>query len=306
MTVFLKKLVGFSIWICIVLGLLAVVNYHLLSNFFHPRKITNAKQIILGDSHAVTGMDPGLLSSCENFSRHSEHPFFTYHKLKWIIQGNPSVKRVLFTFSHHNLMSDMSLTSEGWQVDMLPRYFPIIEIDTLLQELDLNKTILKNIVIQKIGFMNGSTVHDTKNSIIKDYSSSNFKFLGAFLSKNNSNLSVESLDLSIKRHYENRAPESKNRNVYYLREIIAFCKLEKIQVVIVVTPLFHEYRKRIPLKVKNSFNEILEELKTKGITVIDMSSMSLPDESFGDGDHLNAFGAKDFSAFLSNLDCIRD
>jgi hypothetical protein len=83
-------------------------------------------------------------------------------------------------------------------------------------------------------------------------------------------------------------------NVYYLKEIVKYCKLNKIELILFRSPLHQLY-------TKNYETELMDMLKTdfKNIPFWDYSNYPLQDEEFGDFEHLNFKGAKRFSGIIN-------
>lgn len=300
---FLIKLGKFGSILIIVIAVLSIGNYFLLKKFYTPRNIISTNSLVLGDSHAATGVDPGKLKSCVNFAIHSEHPFYTFYKLKWLIDSNTSVKRVIFTLAHHNLVGDAIVKSEGWQVDKLPLYLPITPVDSLLSEVSLNKTIMKNVLIYKLGLIHSTTLELSFKSAFTEIGSSDFPFLGKYLNKNssNKNLGDVEIDKSILNHYSGKVISINNIGIRYLKKSITYCRNKKITPIILITPLNYRYKEKIPDDIKIEFDKLLVQIKEDSIKVLDLSSMPISDSGFGDGSHLNSFGSSLFSPRLNEL-----
>src|SRR6266545_1841324 len=60
--------------------------------------------LIIGDSHTMTSLNPGMLPSFVNFSQMVESYFYTYYKLKHLLEKNPQIKTVVLGYSYHNLV----------------------------------------------------------------------------------------------------------------------------------------------------------------------------------------------------------
>lgn len=295
---FLVKLYKFNLSLLLVVILLSIVNRALLINFFSPKSITKANIIILGDSHAVTGIDPKEISKSVNYSKHSEHPYFTYYKLKWLIESNQEIKKVIYSIGYHNVLGDETLLLEGWQETMLPTYFPLLDTKSFIKEVGFNKTIVLNIMIYKLGLIHESTLLYAWKALNSELLSQDYIFLGKFLSKDNSHLSQFTIDATVKRHYKNREVQLNSLNIKYIRKIVDYCKIKNIELTIVSTPLYWEYREQIPNIVEVNFDRVTTNLKNEGVTVLNFSSMNIAKDCFGDGDHLNMKGAIVFSRRL--------
>ncbi len=67
------------------------------ANYFLQRSIITkglhikpeTKYLVFGDSHAADDFNTAFISNMENFSNWGETVFFTYYKLKWLIENNP-------------------------------------------------------------------------------------------------------------------------------------------------------------------------------------------------------------------------
>jgi hypothetical protein len=88
----------------------------------------------------------------------------------------------------------------------------------------------------------------------------------------------------------------------YIKKIAGYCQQKGIKLFLISTPLHEDYKSQIPKifieKWDNLMNEICDTYNN--VKVINMSDISLSDDCFGDGDHLNTHGAMMVSEKVNN------
>lgn len=91
--------------------------------------------------------------------------------------------------------------------------------------------------------------------------------------------------------------EISESNIYYLEQIVKYCKQRKIEVFLVRSPMHRTY------DVSFSENEYIKILskKFKDIKFIDNKDFPIPDNGFQDREHLNSIGAKLYSQNFNKL-----
>jgi len=101
----------------------------------------------------------------------------------------------------------------------------------------------------------------------------------------------ESIDKRLKFQFYNNGNLNNysSINLSYLKKIIVLCKAEKIELVLLNTPLHSYYKNNVPNEYINKYNEFIN---LYNLEVIDFSGLHLMDDCFvPDGDHVSKKGS---------------
>ena len=132
-----------------------------------------------------------------------------------------------------------------------------------------------------------------------------YPFWGEFYYSTRSNLDKSLIDKKIKQYYyaNNQILNISEYQVYYLKKIMNLCADNNIRVYLYNSPVYIEHYNQIPEFFVKSYNSILKDLLRNygNVQYIDFSTLNLPDDHYGDGDHLNANGAKRISTMIDSL-----
>ena len=90
----------------------------------------------------------------------------------------------------------------------------------------------------------------------------------------------------------------------YLYKLFEYCHANNIKLIVISTPLYPGFYKKIPAKSYDDFTKILHDLKRKyQFVYYDYTKYKIPPDHFLDSDHLNGKGASLFTKIL--LDQLR-
>jgi RNase H-fold protein (predicted Holliday junction resolvase) len=247
--------------------------------------------LISGDSHTQTGIDDSKIENSLNISQLSEHFLYSFNILNLLLENNSQIKTVILGVSFHSFSKeyDRYIHDEDKTKHMFPRYFPILDIESIK---DINKLpirqfngIFKNIVK---GLFN--------NTKISEYS-----FIGNFHESNICNLNDSTINVAIQRHYFTETGDMHSYSHYqikYLNKIIELCNTKNVELIIINTPIHYNYYKKIPINFVSNYYSTIQQFGDK-ISFWDFFSVDFPKDYYGDGDHLNSFGAGKFSLIIS-------
>ena len=206
---------------------------------------------------------------------------------------NSNVDTVYLTIGHHTIMSENENNIANKM--FLGSYMPIVDIDQYIQSLPININMVKYYLIFKLGLLHSASLNYSLKALKNRNEYYNYLFLGNYLAKQGNNLTEETINSTIERHYKDRTPDINNIATVSLDKIIALCKESEKELIILITPINKKYSKQIPKEVKQTFRKLLTDLQQNNTEVYDFSSLQMPDENFGDGDHLNEVGATRFT-----------
>jgi hypothetical protein len=305
-------IIGILLAFIIIANIIFIYN-QCLKSFYLNNRITT---VVLGDSHTQCAIDDSLFENIVNLSSNSEVYFYNFNKLKAIIQRNHLIKTVIIGCSYHSFSSfndealfDIEITDYTY-----PLYFLALDNES---KMFLIKNNLAGVIFSFRNIMNTAIVslfnyNSSKiffNGIGKRVLPSIFRnktmltFWSGFHNSKKNNINDSTIAIAIKSHYfknDNTLRQYSHLQVYYLNRIINYCIEKNMRIFILMTPLNDKYYSKIPAQFISHYYSTLNNLKIKkNVIVLDYHDYQLPDECFGDGDHLNKKGADNFTYFLN-------
>lgn len=281
----LRILVFFSTLVLLV-AIVVLVENNLIESASNFTLKSGTKYIVLGHSHPECALNDSVILNFENLANQGESYFYTYLKLKKILENNSGLENIFLEFTNNQIEAgkDNWIWGDKFISYNFPRYTPIISI----QEFGI---LLSN---------NGKALFSAQSKAIVD----NFIFLVKgkekylyeisgyyYLVRNN----VDSTTIMVphKKHASNDLPKI---NIGYLEKIVSLCKSYGIPLHFIRTPLHKNYDLCNELK----FKEILTG-RFSEVEFIDFKDYPLFNSEYGDLEHLNHKGAKEFSVFFNTL-----
>lgn len=245
--------------------------------------VTNPINLIVGDSHMETSLDPSLIDySYLNYSSSSESTFYSYYKVLNLINNDYKIKNLYLGLSYHNISSYYDETIDGNLSSRISsRYFRILPFKKKISSLNYNKRDIFKYVRNLIEIQ------------IRNIATCNKTYYGEFHNKfYDTQVDSTVVDSRIKSQFydsNNEILSFSNINIEYLHKLKQLCDNNKINLFLVKTPLHSLYLERIPERYVTKYKEIEEELK---VPVIDFESVLVENHHFTpDGDHLSLKGA---------------
>ena len=273
---FFKKIVIFSVTIMIIFIVVVYNNYKFVkkqSNFLLEKDVEN---LILGNSHPECALNDGLIDKTINLASSAESYFYTYYKLKTLLEENKQIKNVFLEFGY----SGFNKHSETWLWESAHhhKYSTIIDREGFVSLFFKNPINTIKIVIK-----------EKPSPMIVD-------FWGGYLF-----LKRDKLQADIDRHKEKIDSASDNSNyvstiqLRYFKKIINLCQKNNVSVYLIRNPMY---------KSANRYDNVIFKIKNdyfKNVEFLDFVNFPLKDEEYGDIHHLNYKGAKTFSLFFNQL-----
>ncbi len=251
---------------------------------------TAIKTLYIGDSHIQLAVNDSLLKKSKNVSTSSEPYIFSYYKLKNLLEANPSIQNVYLGVSYHNLSSYYDGFINGKRSSAIsPKYLHTIPFTDKIKLAYWNIDKTPN-------FLRGFFLISYK------YLFKNEPFAGGYLNIfPNTTAADTSMQKRLKLQFyeEDKLAGFSIINQEYLNKIISLCEKKQVKLYLLNAPLHPYYRKRIPQKFIDKYNEVTHSSNAK---TLNFSDLKLNESSFiPDGDHLSAKGATIFtSEFLSS------
>lgn len=260
---------------------LSLSNKDIAKNYKLNKDIEN---IIIGDSRTQIFQDKKIKKT-KNIALGSESYYYSYYKLKYIINNNRQIKTVFLGSSYHSF-SDY-FDQYIYESDVISNYFYILP---LLDQLSL--------------FFNPETnlCKLIKNSVIKGFNnifSIEKSYIGkSYIHNTNKEVSEKSIKDRINFVYLNKSKvrEFSKLNKDYFNKIVNLCKDENINLILLKTPTHSLHNALIPEKFKIEYREIVT---INGLKVISFDGLLNDCMFLPDGDHINKIGAEILTAKLA-------
>jgi hypothetical protein len=257
-----------------------------LDNLKIDAKITT---IVCGDSHTESGINDTLMKNAANISQSSEHYLYTYNLLTLLLKGKSNIKYIVLGCSFHSFGENYDhyvLNVDKTNV-MYPKYFSILDNNSKMEMLFYNP--------QGIIAASGTIYKNILNALEYSYEKyDDYPFYGKYYQSIKNNISDSTIKVAIERHYYNDDKQQQGFAEYqkkYLKKIVELCLRNNIKLLLINTPISIEYYNKIPHKFIEDYYKTVDNFKNKA-HLIDLHSLPLDNRCFGDGDHLNAIGAK--------------
>lgn len=281
----------FTITCLIAFAVLVTIEKTILNNMGQFKLSMGVKYIFMGHSHPQMDYNDKLIDSSVNLASSGEAYFYTYIKLKKILESNSDKKIVFVEFSNNNIISQMNkwIWNDIYIYDRYRLYWsytPNTE-RKLLYTKNPEASILCDI---KSVVTNVYYIFSLKN-IAKD------ERMGGYLhlerDKTDSLLQASLIYARNKRPDMSISPV----NLMYLRKIIQICKDNGTKVILIRSPLHPVYDE---FKNESRYEEVLNS-QFNDVEFLDLKNFPMINSDYGDLEHLNYRGAKKYSLFFNKL-----
>lgn len=284
MKLFLRNILLFlSIPILLFVFTIFFLNYKgnkKLNEYKIDKKTTIA---FFGDSHVQECVNDSLVPNSINLALHSESLYFTYYKMKGILNNNQSIKKIYLGLSYHSLSNYYDDFVFGiYSKSTAPKYFFILPNS---EKINILKHNSDNLSV----FVKSAIKHSLDFSYMGSYEN-NFK---------NSSPNINSIEkrLNFQFYKDNKLNEFSELNLSYLKKIIELCDEKKVELIFLNTPLHSYYKERVPKEYIKKYNEIIAQYN---LQLINFEDLILNDSCFiPDGDHVSEKGAIIASKYLA-------
>lgn len=295
---FLIKILKFTIFaiaICSAFYLIISAVYLYRIDKLHVPE--NVNVLILGDSQPQCAVNDSVFSNSVNFSQNSEHFFLTYTVLQLVVKNNPQINTLILGCSYHNLsaFSERYIFYKGNYKDnfpelVIPRYYPILDFKDKIFLLKNNfEGVIKSFKMIVTNMVKSFT------SNYKEYH--DYPFIGRYYASRKRVFNDSTVKASVDWHfYKDSAAteleEFSSLQYEYLKKIVAFCKEKNIKLILLNTPVYEDYYKQIPKEFTDEYYRLMNELSDGDkVEFFDYYDFKVPDDFYGDGNHLNLQGA---------------
>jgi hypothetical protein len=249
------------------------------------------KYVFLGHSHAQAAYNDKLIDSALNLSSSGEAYFYTYIKLRKILESNSDQKVVFIEYANNNIFPVMN----DWiwdDIHIQDRYklysaYANLNETKFLFSKNPKSTLVSNI---KSLVNNVYYIFSLKN-ISVDQKMGGYESL--IRDKTDSLLNA----LSTKTRQVTIDTAVSAANISYLKKMIDACQKKGVKVYLIRSPLHPQYE---GFQNEAIFKEILRN-QLQSAELLDFSCYPLLNSEFGDLEHTNYKGAKKYSLFINKL-----
>lgn len=286
---FIKKIIGFHVAaIAAIIIIVLLVNYVVKANAnFEFEK--SKTRLVLGHSHSACSINDSIVSNTINLSGSGESYFYNYQKAEKLLADNKQIKTVFIEFTNNQVDSVMDdwIWSYEKMSYFLPFYSPFME----REEFEL---LFKNNSTDLVSSYSVATRKNLFRIVKTDYNY--IDELGGYdptkLSKIDEMITNNRIEPIISSSHT-----LSDTNLLYLRKIIDLFKENNIAVYLIRSPQHPIYPDTINEAV---FKNVLKT-KFSDVEFLDFDAMDFPNSHYLDPQHLNYYGAKEFSILFNNL-----
>ena len=294
MKAFVKKTILFLLILLGTVILIEASTCFLVNKNADFKLIGNPKYVVAGHSHPECAFNDSLISNFKNISRSGESYFYTYIKVKKILEQNNSIETVFIEYTNNQIIPEMDnwTWDEEFISDRYTKYSSFMSFN--------DHTLL----IQNAprAYLNGFLLSNTvKLSMVMsndyDYTNKIGGYMYLVRDKTDSILSNSSKTTSkieVNANMSNRISET---NLLYLGKTIELIKKYGKKVILIRSP---QHPKYTGYENEVAYKEILSN-RFGNVAYLDFSKFPVSNSDFGDLQHLNHKGAKLFSIWFDEL-----
>lgn len=279
----LRVLLLFSLLLSWGLGLNRAMVLWSVNDTMNQFDLPTTKRIILGDSHAQRIALPGAL----NFSKASDPFFMSFAAYRMMSRSLSEPHEVILSVGPHNFsqaLYDSLLHETNWKAANAGRIAYLLD-DSDWSVIDIPEIVLGSLVLNPRILGHQEAIASLPRMTTTDLSDSTTR-------------------AAIKRHQVNEenwfSTESESRAS--LSDFANHLAGKNVQLVLVGTPLHRDYRDNIEPVGFQEYRAHLNDLNNlEHVRYLSLEQVEIPDDYFGDADHLNLLGARWLTDTLSSV-----
>lgn len=245
--------------------------------------------IILGHSQPECAYNDTIIKDFQNVARSAESYFYTYYKVKVLIEQNPQIDTVLLEFTNNYLENETAAWTR--RTDIISNYYP--PLSNVITITDKLKLLIKS----PSSFIMASSLA-SKERLVRILKG-NLNYTGQW---GGYNYLIRNKTDSLIAHFRKEKKPislrlSDNLNLFYLRKTINYLKEKDIQLFLVRSPINEHYKN---IKYEHQFQKLLKN-EFNDVEFLDFSDFPISNDEFGDLKHLNYKGARKYSKWFQQL-----
>ena len=287
---FLKNTLLFLISFYGVLIVLVLFSNFLINKNADFKLENNIRSIMIGNSQSECAYNDSLISDFKNLSRSAETYFYSYQKLKKVVEQNPQIENVFIEFNPTNILirEDEKIWGDSYIRHQLTSYLAFLDFKDHVLLFKENPDGYQYVLLKSLYPKFHRILSNEYNYIDS---------LGGYLylkrSKINEHLkAAEDQDLS---SYRLKESEMSAVDLIYLDKMLDLCIENNIRPFLIRSPYHPRFAAN---KYEGSFQEILQN-RYGAIEFLDFKDFDLNDAEYGDLQHLNYKGAIRYSKWFN-------
>ena len=292
MKLFCGKVLFFIVILSSILFSVTYLLNNKAQNNQYYRLSPDTKYLFVGSSFVSCGIRDSEIDGAVNLSLAGESFFYSYPKIRKIIDANPQLKYIFLDYSNFKLTKiiDKYMWTDMYLSTQYLRYAPLFENSDKLAILTDNPigflSIQPMIARETIGFL------EWEGTFYPSY-----KYWGGY-----DEFRFSKTDSLIRVNHQSKAThqdifEVGPVNLKYLEKIKKLCIEKGVNLILFRTPT----HRLDPYRANEEFFQNYRKENLAGITFLDFHNFPLENKEFLDLDHLNYFGATKLSSFLNSL-----
>jgi len=284
MNKFIKKTFLFISVTIILVAAIFIASLNIIESNASFKIDKRKNKLLLGHSHSECAFDDAIITNLKNYSQSGESYYYSYAKLKPLLEQNPHIDTVFIEFSNNQIdeVMDSWIWGRRYMMSKLPVYFSFI-----------SKEDLKNLRSGNSSAFTAATSKAFRRNLTR-LITRDFNFadeIGGY-----QRLDRHKVDSLVKAYHASKPviPETITTSEYsmqYLAKCIAYCKEKGVEVILVRSPQHKYFAYTIN---ETQFLNIKDSL-FGDVKFIDFNNFPINDDEFGDFGHLNYKGAEKFS-----------
>lgn len=281
---FLLEILKFSLILVLGASILVLGTLFLEKEFTSFEIPANKTVLVMGDSKVECAVNDEILDPVYNFSQSGTAYFYTYLKARKMVNDNPQIDTLVVGYSY----ADLSQARDEWFKGEKYIKGKFREHFFLMNFNDLYAIFISN-PLDVI-----SSLFPIR--LITPSSDQNLERWGGYLY-----LERDKLHEAMIRNDENQADLILGYSQYqeeYLLKIYELAMDHDLNFILLTTPIHPLLEERLD-GYKDHYAEFVEE-KLPNALVINHSSLTIPEDGYGDLGHLNHQGARIYSKYLSD------
>ena len=291
MRAFLQKFVLFLLFGALIMTASFGVTDMLINkpdNFIINPKYTT---LIIGHSHPECSMNDSIIRHSLNLAQSGESYFYSFIKLKKLLESNPNIKRVLVEFTNNCITQEMDTWTYAnkYLLYRYPKYSAMMNWDANAELFLHNPKGVINAqslaIKTKLKYL---LTH--QDNFVKEADWGKYEGLNHTLTSEDSLKATASYDSMT-------VTGISEVNLRFLKKITELCKHQNVDIILIRSPQNPSY----PLYQNEAvFLDILNK-RLPGIKFLDYHNLPIPPDEFADLEHLNAKGSARFSMALDSV-----
>jgi len=281
---FIFKILKFCFPIFVILGLLSGSALLLAKKKLQDLDVsTTINVLMMGDSHIANGLNDTIVSNAKNLACSSESYWFTYEKIKLVLDKNPQINTILLGASFHNFAAYYE--PYILQDNIASKYFLIFSFKVQRQILKLKNnplSFLNKSVYYQLSHINGNEWATTQG----------------FKKRKQFDRYVLGNRIATQYYDEGKLQGFSSNQIEYFEKIANYCKEKNVKLLLINTPLHKEYKEAVPPKFRDKLYSLVEKHQ---LEIIEFDDISLLDTDFSaDGDHIGFNAAMKISESVND------